>query len=137
MTAKKKKPLMDHDPLEWVEGEQEDSANTEAAEKGASESVVEVSSSMENALNQITLQEREKLERVSELQELFLQALEKDEDIKIDASAVKTIDAAALQLLVLFFDKAVKQGLEIAVIEPSDSFKEAVRLLGLNDLFEL
>lgn len=137
MTAKKKKPLMNHDPLEWVDNKQEDSAAAGVAETASSEPEVEETSSMENELNQITLTEREKLERVSELQEIFLQALEKDQDIKVDASAVKAIDAAALQLLVLFFQKAVKQGLEIVIVEPSDSFKEAVSLLGLSDLFGL
>ncbi len=128
---------MDHDPLEWVESEKEDSVSTEVAEEASSELVVDAPSVMENELNQIILEEREKLERVSELQEIFLQALEKNEDITVDASAVKAIDAAALQLLVLLFQKAVKQGLAVTIVEPSESFKEAAALLGLSNLFVL
>lgn len=135
MTGKTKKPLMDHDPLEWVNADQDGSdVAIEQVELTAEKACEEVAA-MGSEMNQIRLEEREKLDRVAELQELLLQALDKNADITVDASAVKLIDAAAMQLLVLFFQQAVKQGQAVTIIEPSQSFSEAAGLLGLRELF--
>lgn len=137
MTGKKKKPLMDHDPLAWVE---EDSGDPETVAETA-EPVEEIKTdeavATEKDMNEITLQDSEKLERVAELKEELLQVLEESGDITVNASAVKVIDAAALQLLVMLFQKAVKQGQNITIVEPSEGFNEAADLLGLSDLFGL
>ncbi len=137
MTKKTKKPLMDHDPLEWVNSDQDDSgaAIDQAKPEPEAGTLVEEVAVMENGMSQVVLQEREKLESVSELQETLLQALDKNGDVEIDASAVNLIDAAALQLLVLFFQQALKQGQAVTIVEPSQSFNEAAGLLGLTELF--
>ena len=136
MTKKTKKPLMDHDPLEWVNTEQDDSGVAiEQQAKPEPEKLVEEVAVMENGMSHVVLKEREKLESVSELQETLLQALDKNSDIGVDASAVNLIDAAALQLLVLFFQQALKQGQAVTIVEPSQNFSEAAGLLGLSELF--
>ncbi len=127
MTGKKKKPLMDHDPLEWVDDETGDSTAVIEAAEPMSETKIDDVSIVENSMNTIILEESEKLDRVAELQEALLQLLEKSGDIKINASAVKVIDAAALQLLVLFFQKAVKQGQAVTIVEHQ---KVSVKLPG-------
>jgi anti-anti-sigma regulatory factor len=131
MTGKIKKPLMDHDPLEWVSDEENDSRVVEEAVKVA----VENEPMTEKGVTQITLQENEKMDRVAELHELLLQALDNGGAIEVYASAVRLIDAAALQLLVLSFQKAVKQGQAVTIVEPSQSFRDAAGLLGLAALF--
>lgn len=55
--------------------------------------------------------------------------------ITVDASQVEAIDTASLQLLAILFQSSQQLTKTITLNEPSSSFIEASRLLGLNELF--
>ena len=57
--------------------------------------------------------------------------------IEIDASQVKSIDTASLQLFVALKKDAKKHNKEVAFFQPSDRFIESARLLDLLEILEI
>jgi ABC-type transporter Mla MlaB component len=69
-----------------------------------------------------------------EFQDSLKQALASGLTVEIDASAVKRIDAAGMQLLCSFVCDAIASGQEIRWCRPSQALATSVRLLGLQNL---
>lgn len=55
--------------------------------------------------------------------------------ITLDASQTETIDTASLQLLAMMFQSSQQLAKTVTLSDPSPSFLEASRLLGLNEIF--
>lgn len=127
-TTPKKKSLMEHDPLEWVDEETD-------IEEPTILRVLQEEESCE--VCRISLAESERIDGVSALQQKLLNAVKSSSSVVVDASAVNAIDASALQLLVVCFQEAVESGCVVSIGSPSEKFIEAAGLLGLSELFEL
>jgi ABC-type transporter Mla MlaB component len=87
--------------------------------------------------SKITLDAILNIQGVSALYEQLHVLLEEQERIEIDASSVSTIDTAALQLLVVLKQTAIKLHKEVIIDFPSDKFIEAAELLGLSEMLEV
>lgn len=70
------------------------------------------------------------------MEELNKISLDKNELI-FQAEQVERVDAAALQLLLGFYLFAIKEGKKITWHKPSETFCEAVKLLGLKDVINI
>ena len=55
----------------------------------------------------------------------------------MDASRVERLDAAVMQVLLGFCRAARERSLAVTWKNPSPSLQQAVRLLGLEDIFEM
>lgn len=75
----------------------------------------------------IPLAERHTIETVAELKCRLLDALVAGVPVRIDAAEVSRIDTASLQVLAAFCREAD----QAEIVEPSDGFLRAARLLGL------
>jgi|LWDU01.1.fsa_nt_gi anti-anti-sigma regulatory factor len=80
----------------------------------------------------IKLQSQLGIQIVSDLKAELETAIAADEGIVLDASAVETVDSAALQLLVALVQYAALKKCDIEWREPASAFLEAVKLMGLN-----
>jgi len=58
-------------------------------------------------------------------------------EIDINASEVERIDGSAMQLLCALFIFAEKNSYSINWLEPSDSLKQSINILGMQDIFKL
>lgn len=87
--------------------------------------------------NCLILNEINTIQNVQSLFEQLRTLLTSVDNLEIDASAVKTVDTAVLQCLVVFKQQALKQGKQITIDFPSDRFVEAAGLLGLSKLLEV
>jgi ABC-type transporter Mla MlaB component len=87
--------------------------------------------------NCLILDEINTIQNVQTLFEQLRTLLTTADNLEIDASAVKTVDTAVLQCLVVFKQQALKQGKQITIDFPSDRFVEAAGLLGLSKLLEV
>ena len=83
------------------------------------------------------LDSRVVIQDVTELKARLTDLMDANEHIVIDASEVDSIDTAALQLLTAFTGKTAKQDMKLEWREPSASFADKARLLGLNDVLSL
>lgn len=145
MTTAKKDDLIAHDPLAWMDEEQQ-SSSQEPVDKDAEipspahglqdpeqDSSMEPHGSDEPVLLPATLN----IQGVAQLHEQLQGLLHNRSMISIDASNVESIDTAALQLLVIFRQEALKSGLEVSITAPSSRFVKAARLLDVADLLEV
>jgi len=80
----------------------------------------------------IKLQSELNIRQVAELKEQLNNALSAG-DIVLDASAIEVVDAAGLQLLLAFIQQARLKNITIQWGDLSDSFLNAVKLMGLSD----
>jgi anti-anti-sigma regulatory factor len=85
---------------------------------------------------QVVLEAEMNIQKAAELQKLLIDALEQNDQIQINAEAVKTIDTATLQLLVVLKHEAVKLHKEV-VITASERFVESANLLGVGEMLEV
>lgn len=92
---------------------------------------------MEQQVISIELDSTLKIDRVSDLHHEWQLILKQADKIEIDASAVTQIDTAALQLLLVLKMTAISEQKDVAFEFPSERFCEAVKLLGLTEIFGL
>ncbi len=85
---------------------------------------------------QVILEAEMNIQKVAELQKILIDALEQNDQIQINAEAVKTIDTATLQLLVVLKQEAVKLHKEV-VITASERFIDSANLLGIGEMLEV
>lgn len=83
-------------------------------------------------LNRIVLEKSSDISKVEQLHERFEALLESSAGVEIDAAAVERIDTSTLQLLVSFFNALSKHHLEARIVQPSASFLDTARLMGLS-----
>ncbi|MDK9761925.1 STAS domain-containing protein [Vibrio sp. D420a] len=62
----------------------------------------------------------------------YLDWLKLGSPIKVDASQVSRVDTAGLQLLVSLFQTARRDGVDIQLCNPSQTFCDAIALLGVD-----
>ena len=60
------------------------------------------------------------------------EVLQQGAPVSLKVDQVERADTASLQLLVAFRKSLLSQGLDVQLTNPTDSFKHAARLLGLN-----
>jgi anti-anti-sigma factor len=68
---------------------------------------------------------------VTEWKETLLSALERSSALSIDLSAVRELDTAGLQLLLLAGREAQRAGKSVTLVAPSDAVAEVVELCNL------
>ncbi len=74
---------------------------------------------------------------VAELHDQFKTFFDKGQDLEINCSEVSSVDAAALQLLVVFMKDTNKKENKVIWQEPSDSFQATLELMGFKDEFRM
>ncbi|MGZ4960755.1 MAG: STAS domain-containing protein [Methylomonas sp.] len=67
----------------------------------------------------------------------FLDALDNNDKIEIDASAVTMVDTSTLQLLLILKRTAIELQKQVVIDFPSDKFVEAAKLLGISQILEV
>lgn len=83
--------------------------------------------------NGIVLDENPGITEVSTLYETLKCLLATDQDVELDASRVKSIDTASLQLLAAYSNKFENLESNLIWIAQSDKFCNTARLLGLHE----
>lgn len=86
---------------------------------------------------QIVLESVQNIQNVAQLYDRLLGALDKANNIDIDASAIGTIDTATLQLLLVLKQTAAKMQKQVNIDFPSEKFIEAADLLGLTEMLDV
>jgi ABC-type transporter Mla MlaB component len=76
------------------------------------------------------------IQKVGDLHERLIASLEQNDDIEIDATEVKLIDTATLQLFVVFKQEVVKLHKQVEFIA-SERFIESAKLLDVADILEV
>lgn len=86
-------------------------------------------------LDKIILQGSQTIQNVTLLHEQLIEKVKlNNEAIEIDASQIKTIDAATLQLLVILSQELQQQDRAVSFDFPSEAFVESAGLLGVATL---
>jgi len=86
----------------------------------------------------ITLPPVADLTEAGSLKESLLQALTSGTSVGVDASTVQRISSPYLQVLVAGAQSFAKAGgASMKIVDPSDTFRETVSVLGLLDVLEL
>ena len=67
------------------------------------------------------------------LRETLLARLQNREPLAVSGAGVRHADTAGLQLLLSFFAEAYTSGVDVCLVEPSESLRESARLLGLSE----
>ena len=80
----------------------------------------------------VTLDERVDISRAEEIFGRFEEALQRAENVDIDASAVERIDTTGFQILAAFRQAMDKNGRHTRFIRTSEALKANANLLGLN-----
>lgn len=78
-----------------------------------------------------------KLESVRDLFAKLKNRFAQSNVVEIDAHQVEVADTAGLQLLSVFAREAAKQGINVSIKQPSESFMNSAKILGLDELIEL
>jgi len=86
---------------------------------------------------EISLDSTLNIQNVSVLYALLLKTLEDHSTIELDASAVKTIDTATLQLFVVLKQESIKLQKEVNFEFPSDNFIDSAKILGVYEMLGL
>ena len=90
-----------------------------------------------NDVRQVVLEAVQNIQNVAQLHERVLNALDHANKIDIDASAIKTVDTATLQLLLVLKQTAIKMDKQVTIDFPSEKFIEAATLLGLAQMLDV
>ncbi len=122
----------DFDPLEAIKA----NTQTPETEVGISSDAEEVQVSVRNT-EMMVLSPRQTLENIKSLYQDFKKQLDKQQTIEIDASAVKQIDTATMQLLLAAQQTLAKTQQTLVINFPSEAFVEAAQLLGMEELLGL
>lgn len=88
-------------------------------------------------ISRIQLDRISDISRVEQLHEKLETLLSEGNGVEINASAVERIDTASLQLLTAFVRTVAKHHIDIRIIQPSASFTDTVRLMGLENALAL
>ncbi len=86
---------------------------------------------------EISLDSTLNIQSVSVLYELLLKTLEDHSAIELDASGVKTVDTATLQLFVVLKQESIKLQKEVNFEFPSDNFIDSAKILGVYEMLGL
>ena len=76
------------------------------------------------------------IQKVANLHERLIATLEQNDDIEIDASEVKLIDTATLQLFVVFKQEVVKLHKQVK-FTASERFIDSAKLLDVAEILEV
>lgn len=96
-----------------------------------------VHDSLDTVDSSITLEPIQNIQNVGLLHQRLQRALDIQEKLDIDASAVTQIDTATLQLLLVLKLTAVKLQKEVSIDFPSQKFIDAAYLLGLAEMLSV
>lgn len=80
----------------------------------------------------ISLDERVDISRAEDIYGKFEEALQRSDNIDIDAGVVERIDTTGFQILVAFCQAMEKRGRKIRLITVSDVFASNAKLLGVD-----
>jgi len=153
MTTESNENLIGYDPLAWM-NEEDDTpvVATEKPEEIASADpevleefvepeieVVEINEPEVIAITkpEITLDATLNIQGVSILHEKLLKTLQDHATLEIDASAVKMIDTASLQLFVVLKQESIKLQKEVNFEFPSERFIDSAKILGIYEMLGL
>lgn len=144
---KQSSSLIGHDPLAWMSREEPDNsdivglADTDNTNSEAFPvQLMEAGSVVDNEIvenGNIVLDAVLNIRNVAALHERLLSALDSNQSIEIDASAVTAVDTATLQLLLVLKRTAIKLQKQVMIDFPSEKFIEASRLLGIAEMLEI
>lgn len=79
----------------------------------------------------VTLDERVDISRAEAIYGKFEDALQRSENVVIDAGSVERIDTSGFQIVVAFCRAVEKGGRTVRIVNASDNFQANARLLGL------
>jgi ABC-type transporter Mla MlaB component len=85
----------------------------------------------------VVLEPAQNIRNVGDLYERLRLALNSQDKIDIDASAVQSVDTAALQLLLVLKQSAIKMQKQVSIDFPSEKFIEAAKALGLSEMLDI
>ena len=135
MTAKKNNELIGFDPLSWMnESDSNPTAEQPSQVEEKPEDTKEATTSANLDSAEITLNSVLNIQGVSELKEQMLLALQSYEHIAIDASNVKNIDTATIQLFLFCKQQAVQMQKTFSFDFPSEQFIETAQLLNVAEM---
>jgi anti-anti-sigma regulatory factor len=145
MAKRDKRSLIGHDPLAWMneielaENATEENRSKELKEDDSGNLVSQAKLSIlpveNNTSNKIILETTQTIQNVTQLQQRVIATLSQtDGSLEIDASAVKTIDTATMQLFVILKQEMIQLERELVFDFPSDKFVDAADLLGISAL---
>ena len=136
------KDIIEHDPLAWLDGdnnkqEPTPAVDAEVAERSADTGEVACESGADTNCALVELAVSPNLAGVSELHGQLKEALDGHQTIEIDASNVESIDTSTLQLLLIFRKEVVNLHKTMVFKAPSESLVRSAKLLGLDGVMEL
>lgn len=147
MAEKQDAGLIGYDPLAWIDAEEEgDEGVSEQGEARVMPDSEAETQSPGEPLQQasagavlvesptLILESVLAIQNVGELYQQLLALLASHDCIELDASAVSSIDTAALQLLIALKKTAVLSGKDVVIDFPSEKFIEAADLLGVAEI---
>ncbi len=161
MTTENNESLIGYDPLAWMNDESDEPEvaveNTaELGEINASSAAEEIEETIQpepveinmakGSVNdpevgitkpEITLDAILNIQGVSVLHEQVLKTLQDHPILEIDASAVKMVDTASLQLFVVLKQESIKLQKEVNFEFPSDKLIDAAKILGVYEMLGL
>jgi anti-anti-sigma regulatory factor len=65
------------------------------------------------------------------------ESFQKGDPTSIDASEVERVDTTTVQLLYSFIQSMSELGMDVAIVQPSESFLAGAQRLGFTELFKL
>lgn len=147
MKGKKKKHAMGDDPLLWIKEETIETnipvssknkpSKVSRQKKKSQSKPAGKTPALENGdirkEEHIVLEPVLVIDNVKILYEKFNFVIQKKSNVIIDASAIKMIDTAMLQLLIAFVRKLQSQGVKILWSKPSDELLSRAKLLNLKE----
>ncbi len=129
--------LIEHDPLAWLDGCNEEltsAINAETAGSLTDSGEGPCEDGADSNLALVELPVSPDLAGVSQLHEQLKEALDKHQALEIDASKVESIDTSTLQLLLILRQEAVNLHKTVVLKAPSESFIRSAKLLDLDEL---
>ncbi len=129
--------LIEHDPLAWLDGGNEEltpTVNAEATGSLTDSSEEPCEDAADSNLVLVELAVSPELAGVSQLHEQLKEALDKHRTIEIDASKVESIDTSTLQLLLILKRESVNLHKTVVFKAPSESFIRSAKHLDLDEL---
>lgn len=153
MTTESNENLIGYDPLAWMSDDvaepeitaekTEDvseplvSATPDIVEEAVKPEVIIDNSNVDITKPEITLDATLNIQSVSALHEKLSKILLDHSVLEIDASAVKMIDTASLQLFVVLKQESIRMHKEVNFEFPSDRFIDAAKVLGIYEMLGL
>ncbi|MCK5188683.1 MAG: STAS domain-containing protein [Methylococcales bacterium] len=135
MAKKDKTNFIGDDPLLCMG---ENSEEVEAKVVTDNKHIVEQANTVENQEgSMIILQTTVNIQTVSVLHEQLKNALDKNERIEIDASAVTLIDTSTLQLFAILKQTALQMNKIMMFEFPSEQFVEEAKICGLAEFLDI